>query len=480
MPFFTSANVVINEIAWMGSKVDGIDSNKWQYYEWIELYNDGNDAVDLTGWILSIVGKKDISLENTIPAGSFYFIERSGYHAFDNITADLATSFGTGLPNSGAILVLKDAAGNPVDTVDGSNEWRIGGGDIIGNNTTKETAQRTFSGWITATATPKATNAGVSEPAPEQSQSQSQSSEGSSSYVPSEDLPQIKAYAGKDRTVTVGANVEFRGQAFGFENEPLDNARYLWTFGDGASREGQNITHIYQYPGEYVVALTISPNISLKDPAVSDYLLVKAIPNQVFISEIKTGPDSFIELENKSKEEIDISGCQIKYNNQSFIFPASTRIRPNAYLVIPSSVSGMIFYDGKGTVELFYSGGFKADNFIYDGFPSSSESFNRMDSGSSIGLATPAAKNSSESVKNSVFNKNDVSAVQNSSETSEKSSEQEDKNKDNAQSANIITIGDNANTKSNTLIYLLAISGLVLFSGGAVLFIRRRGTLTKP
>lgn len=35
MPFFVSASVVINEIAWMGSKVDSVDSSKWQYYEWI-------------------------------------------------------------------------------------------------------------------------------------------------------------------------------------------------------------------------------------------------------------------------------------------------------------------------------------------------------------------------------------------------------------------------------------------------------------
>ena len=481
MPSLVFANVVINEIAWMGSKVDSVDSGKWQYYEWIELFNNGNDAVDLTGWTLSIIGKKDISLENTIPANGYYFIERSGYHAFDSVTADLAISFGTGLPNSGATLALKDATGNPVDTVDGSDNWKISGGDIIGNNTTKQTAQRTSSVWITATGTPKTANASVSvpsEPPPEQPSSTplgtSQPPSSSASYIPPEKMPKIKAYAGENKTVTVGASVEFRGQAFGLDDEPLDNARYLWTFGDGASKEGKNITHVYQYPGEYIVSL----NVSSGEYSASDYLLIKAVPNQVFISEIKTGADSFIELENKSKEEIDISGCQLKYNNQTFIFPQSTRIRPNAFLVIPSSVSEMVFYSGKGIIELLYSGGFKADSFNYDGFPSESQSFNRSSASSLIGSETPGAKNSIVVAQSAEVatpqNRNGggaTSVITPSTETTEVK-------EDNAQTANIITVGDDNNTKSNNAIYLIAIGGLILFSGGAILFIRRRSRLT--
>ena len=51
LPFFASADVVINEVAWMGTDVHYTD-------EWIELYS--SSAVDLTGWVLSIVDKKDI------------------------------------------------------------------------------------------------------------------------------------------------------------------------------------------------------------------------------------------------------------------------------------------------------------------------------------------------------------------------------------------------------------------------------------
>jgi len=483
LPSLAFANVVINEIAWMGSKVDSVDSGQWRYYEWIELYNSGNDAVDLTGWILSIVGKKDIYLENTIPANSFYFIERSGYHAFDNITADLATSFGAGLSNSGATLALKDTTNNQVDAVDGNDNWKIGGGDIIGDNTTKETAQRTSSGWITATATPKAANAGFlqSQPPSQQQPDQSSAGGGSAPYIPPEQLPKIKAYAGEDKTVVVGASAEFRGKAFGLKNEPLDNARYLWNFGDGSSKEGQNIIYFYRYPGEYTVVL----NVSSGGYSASDYALVKAAPNNIFISEVKTGLETWIELENGFKEEIDISGCQLKSGNQIFIFPQNSRIRAAANLVIPLSASGFILYSGKSSVEFLYPGGFKADLFNYDGFLSGSESFARDGDKSSIAQVTPGQKNPA---KTAVIQKSGKSGVEKfSTSKSQKTETMEvelpyikDSSSENSgsqpgsQGANVISVGDSGNAKNNAKIYLFAILALILFAGAAVFFIRRQ------
>ena len=471
-PSLASANVVINEIAWMGTAVSTAD-------EWMELKNTETTDVDISGWILKWkngdykINFSEKCPSTIIPAGSYFLLERTDDTTVPNIVADCI--YTGALSNSGEHLILKDTAGNVIDDIDFSSGWPAG------DNTTKQTMQLSSSGWITATATPKAANANISEPPPEQQpqESQSQSSSGgssssSSSYTPPEKLPKIKAYAGEDKTVTVGANVEFRGQAFGLKDEPLTNARYLWVFGDGASKEGKNITHVYQYPGEYIVSL----NVSSGEYSASDYLLIKAIPNQVFISEIKTGANGWIELENKSKEEIDISGCQIKYNDQNFIFPQSTAMRPSAYLVIPSSVSGMIFYDGKGIVELLYAGGFKADIFTYNGFPSESESFNRADTGSLIGSATPAAKNSTPALSRveaptSSTDKSTPLAKAPEEIRASKSEDQKSQNQDNTQTANMITVGDSGGAKSNTTIYLIAIIGVVLFASAAILFIRR-------
>ncbi len=153
---FTStvyAQVVVNEIAWMGTTESATN-------EWIELFNNGSDTVDLTGWILRIEGKKnkDITLKNSISVVGYFLIERTDDTTLPNISADIVTPFGAGLLNSGATLVLLNAQGLEIDRVNGSDNWKIDG-KTVGNNTTKETAQRAGTLWITAIATPRAINA---------------------------------------------------------------------------------------------------------------------------------------------------------------------------------------------------------------------------------------------------------------------------------------------------------------------------------
>ncbi len=476
MPFFVSA-ITINEIMY---DLEGADSGR----EWVEIFNDSGAEINLTDWkfndgsnhLLNEPPKNGGQGSLIIPAGGYaifagdaavFLSEHSGY---SGAVIDTVMS----LNNSSSTLKLINNSASEVFSVFYTNTMGAAGD---GNS-----LQYADGSWVASAPTPGTINAGVSEAPQQQQQSQTQplSSGGNSTpYIPPEKLPHIKAYAGEDKTAMVGASVEFRGQGFGLKDEPLDNARYLWVFGDGASKEGKNITHIYQYSGEYIVSL----NVSSGEYSASDYMLVKVIPNQVFISEIKTDPSTslganWIELENKSKEEIDISGCQIKYNtppgggaSQTFIFPQSTRIRPNAFLVIPSSISGIILLQEKGIVEFLYSGGFKADIFSYNGFLQNGQSFNRANKISLIGQETPGAKNSviiAQSAKSAEV------VPPRGGTTSAKTPSDEIK-EDNAQTANIITIGDDNSAKSNTKIYLIAVLGLIVFTGAAIFFIRRRG-----
>jgi hypothetical protein len=114
--------VVINEIAWMGTKAS-------QYAEWIELYNTSSDDVDLSGWALFESGgdTKIISLGGVIYSHGYFLVERttsSSPHAFADVAVDMSGSFGgNGLSNTGEYLVLKDGSGNVQDTVNGSSVW---------------------------------------------------------------------------------------------------------------------------------------------------------------------------------------------------------------------------------------------------------------------------------------------------------------------------------------------------------------------
>ena len=104
LPFFAEASVIINEIAWMGTSNSAQD-------EWIELYS--ASGANLEGWILKTADDAmNISLSGTIPAGGYFLIERTDDSTVPNVSADLVTPFGSGLSNSGEVLILINASGS--------------------------------------------------------------------------------------------------------------------------------------------------------------------------------------------------------------------------------------------------------------------------------------------------------------------------------------------------------------------------------
>ncbi|MBN2406533.1 MAG: lamin tail domain-containing protein [Elusimicrobia bacterium] len=144
-----SREVVINEIAWMATAVSSYD-------EWIELYNNTNAAIDLTGWKIYEDGGSILSctLTGTIDAYGYYLLERTDDNTVADVAGDYVGSFGNyGLAAAGENLVLKNTAGDLIDEVDCSGGW------FAGNNTTKSSMERvdpgesgnSSSNWKTAT-----------------------------------------------------------------------------------------------------------------------------------------------------------------------------------------------------------------------------------------------------------------------------------------------------------------------------------------
>lgn len=113
-----TGEVVINEIAWMGTTSSYND-------EWIELHNQTGEAIDVTGWTLEAQdGTPAIELSGTIAANSFYIMERTDDSTVPDTEADLI--YAGSMSNSGEAMELRDAAGNLVDEVDA---WHAGDND---------------------------------------------------------------------------------------------------------------------------------------------------------------------------------------------------------------------------------------------------------------------------------------------------------------------------------------------------------------
>jgi len=166
-------SVVVNEIAWMGTKSSYNN-------EWIELYNNKSFQINLEGWKLAAQdGVPDINLSGMIPANGFYLLKRTSDDTLSEIPADQIYTGAMG--NSGEALVLYDSSGNPIDSVNCSLSW------FVGDNSTKQTMERknplltaSPENWGTSQnlgGTPKAKNSASGETLPSPNSSQEKTEE---------------------------------------------------------------------------------------------------------------------------------------------------------------------------------------------------------------------------------------------------------------------------------------------------------------
>lgn len=341
-----SANVRMNEIAWMGTTVSGTD-------EWIELFNEGDTPVDLSGWsIVALDGSPSITLSGALAPLGYFLIERTDDTTVPDIPADQVAPFGSGLSNTGETLYLKDATGTVIDTVVGGTGWANIGGD----NSTKETAQYTRSGWVTGVPTPRTANvthgevitASTTAAPSDIASSKDAGAEVSSGGIvnipstPTYPRKEISVALGDVKNALVGIPMNFFGTAYGLYDEPLPHATFRWNFGDGALGEGKEVSHVYHFPGEYSVVLevfwgsehkTIRTSVNITEPLVR-------------ISKTVSGSNGFIELTNRSEHEVDISLWQLRVKKgASFTIPRNTFISAGQSVRFPNIVTGSALFD---------------------------------------------------------------------------------------------------------------------------------------
>lgn len=122
----TQKDVVISEVAWMGTATSTSD-------EWIELHNNTTGDINLNGWTLQAAdGTPTIPLSGIIPANGSFLLERTDDTTIPGLAADLI--FTGALGNTGEGLTLTDAGGTLQDELNAT--WNAG------DNTTKAAMER--------------------------------------------------------------------------------------------------------------------------------------------------------------------------------------------------------------------------------------------------------------------------------------------------------------------------------------------------
>jgi hypothetical protein len=157
------ATVRINEV--LSDPVDEPDNR----HEWVELYNFGDQAAEIVGWMIEDGVSSDLLPSFTIPAGGYALVAGGDYQAPAGVLVVRPADgrIGQGLNNSGDRIVLRDGSGAIVDALAYGDAGEAGGappapsaGKTIGFN---DLQQR----WATTVrATPGEANLFPDEPTP--------------------------------------------------------------------------------------------------------------------------------------------------------------------------------------------------------------------------------------------------------------------------------------------------------------------------
>ena len=230
-----SLDVVINEIAWMGTEVSYND-------EWIELRNKTNSSISLEGWVLKATdGTPEINLTGTMLAQGFYLLERTDDNSVPDITADQI--YTGALNNNGENLNLYDNLGNLIDAVNCQDGWSAG------DNSTKQTMERKgVNNWQTSQnpgGTPKTENSLSQEEAIEEPESQTepQKEEPKIIYptgvIINEILPSPEGPDSEGEWIETFNQNSFEIGLFGWQITDVVGKTNLYTFPKGISMQPQ-------------------------------------------------------------------------------------------------------------------------------------------------------------------------------------------------------------------------------------------------
>lgn len=345
LPANVFASVVINEIAWMGSPPEpGETTQEAANDEWIELYNFGNTAVDITGWLLKAQdGSPTIELTGTIGAGQYFLLSRSNAMV-NGIPADIVYPYkNNALSNDGEYLQLLNAQGTAVDSVNASGKWPAG------DKNTKQTMERVGSWWQTSQnpgGTPKEPNsAGTMPPHSESPPPSPQESiqENTQPQTPPEAVAQTQ-----ENTATTTSTLQEESQ------QTLSSLQT--TYSDG-----------------------ILLNELLPAPA---------------------GPDEneeWIELSNGNNFPVNLSGWQIADTTGSvkiYTIPDGTTIAPHGFFVLPRPTTKIVLNNDHDGVVLKNPAGSIVDKVNYTAAPTG-QSYGKTENGWMWSSApTPGSPNS--------------------------------------------------------------------------------------
>lgn len=344
------AEVIINEIMYDPKGADASAGG-----EWIEVKNTGSTSVNLTDWIFfENDTNHGITTDGTleIPPGEYAVIS-SDITSFENYFTEFSkllfrSSFSLNDSEKLAIKINKDTPVTDTNSITYNSEW---GAKNDGNS-----LQLINGSWVSATPTPGMANSTpISTPNPIPISEPTPTPEPKTKAV---EIQKIKTQITAKTLGFVGLPLSLNATTLGLNGEPLRYGKYFWNFGDGDSKEinladNHSFSHIYFYPGDYVVSLDYfsNPYIFSNTPDASSQMTIKIIRADISISRVGDEKDFFVELSNNTNYSADLSNWVLASDVKNFIIPRNTILQPKKTIIISPKITNFSVTD-KNTLKL--------------------------------------------------------------------------------------------------------------------------------
>ncbi|KKU33990.1 MAG: ABC transporter, substrate-binding protein, partial [Candidatus Azambacteria bacterium GW2011_GWB1_46_27] len=351
-----------------------------QDYEWIEIFNRGGAAIDLTDWKFyeneTNHGLTAFRGDLVIEPGEYAIIANKGdkfAERYPNFSGTIIDSSWSNLNESGEAIALKSSDSAIVESF-----TYISASNYSLERANPNLADYTSANWQEHSSgnTAGFQNLNYNVPADNQDQQNNQTNEPSApassaagqSVSSSQNQPPV-AKAGSDVVANIGAEIIFDASlSYDPEGQGIS---YMWNFGNGAVSKEAKAKYKYDYPGTYIATLTVS------DGSLSalDQIRIIIYPTGVVINEFLPNPEGadedseWIELKNLSDSIIDLSGWQIGNQDEKtkpFIIPENTFILPNGFLLPDGKTAKITLGNQKGSVKLLYPNGELAEEVKYE------------------------------------------------------------------------------------------------------------------
>ena len=351
-----------------------INELMWDATEYVELLNTTNEAISLNGWTLTRQkpdGDEKIIItfdeEVIIPAADFLLIEKK--EEASAIAADVITSSLT-LVNSGELVTLRDEVGTVIDQANQLGSW------FAGENTTEGVAmERADAGASGTSAASWHTSVGTV--------GERNGTPGAVNSAPAINQPPTGEITAPE-TGTTGTAITF--MAKDVQDPDGDSVTVAWSFGDGGSATGTEVTHTYSSAETFVVSMSMSDGVNETEVAHTITITKRTYVDHVAINEFLVNPtgsdadNEFIELINTSDDEVDIGGWQLddkEGGSSTYTIPSDTKLSGRGILSFPRTETKIALNNSGDTVRLLDPESATKFSYTYSGAVPEGQSHNR-------------------------------------------------------------------------------------------------------